>query len=181
MSIARCRRCPGVYRFLPSVLQHYYQYLVCHFSSCCCCLPLPSYFYICTNVIYTSNFPKLFCGCQQTRYPFWCVCVRQKNQQQPRLCLMYIHVTRYGIYIKPRVVLIILRWGLCFSKAPLLLPSCAWQRALCYFMCQFTGTKRVELWRRRHPQTFKTSQCCCVSALYEAPTSWCDRSSALYC
>lgn len=29
----------------------------------------------------------------------WCVCVRQKKQ--PSLCLMYINVTLYGIYLKP--------------------------------------------------------------------------------
>lgn len=40
MSIARCCRFLGVYQFLPSVLQHYYQYFVCHFC-CCSCLPPP--------------------------------------------------------------------------------------------------------------------------------------------
>lgn len=45
---------------------------------------------------------------------------------------MYILVTRYGIYIKPRVVLIILRRGLGFSKASLLLPSALGRPLLLY-------------------------------------------------
>ena len=67
----------------------------CHF-----CYPFLFSFLgcICTNVIYASNAPKPFCGCQQPN-TLWCVCVR--GNSPICLCVMYINVALYGIYIKP--------------------------------------------------------------------------------
>lgn len=95
VELARCCHCyHSIYLFFPNVLQPCYQCYFCHFS----CSSFSFFFFlgcICTNVIYTSNAPKLFCGCQQLN-TLWCVCVREK---QPNLCLMYINVALYGIYI----------------------------------------------------------------------------------
>lgn len=58
-----------------------------HFFSC----------HICTNILCTSNAPKLFCGCRQPN-THWCVCVRGNRLC---LCVLYINVSPYGVLIKP--------------------------------------------------------------------------------
>lgn len=54
---------------------------------------------ICTNVIYTSDAPKPFLWLSATKYPLM-LFVYEENSPIC-LCVMYINVALYGIYIKP--------------------------------------------------------------------------------
>lgn len=94
VDLARCHCYHSIYLFVPQCAPTLLPMFFCHFSCfffffLCC---------ICTNVIYTSIAPKPFYGCQQPS-TLWCVCVR--GNSPICLCVMYINVALYDIYIKP--------------------------------------------------------------------------------
>lgn len=99
----------------------------CHFFHSLpffCSSPFLSH--ICTNVIYTSNAPKLFCGCRQTKYPLKCLCTRKQPglfvcNVYKRCSVWHLYKTR-GVWICKQAVV-----GLEFSEA-----SAAVQRFLCF-------------------------------------------------
>lgn len=75
VELARCHSYHSIYLFVLNVLQPCYQccavFLVFFFSFLGC---------ICTNVIYSSNAPKLFCCLSATKYPLTCLCTRKTAQ-----------------------------------------------------------------------------------------------------
>lgn len=149
------------------MLQHCYQYFVCHF--CCCCLPPPSppLGCICTNVIYTSNAPKLFCGCS----PLVCLCTTKKTAQS----VFNVYKCHSVWYLsKTRVVLIYYNEDSVSPKLPPVVRC-----SLLLYVPVYGEWEALE--KATAFKTFETSQCCCFSGLYDASTCWCDHSGALYC
>lgn len=130
---------------------------------------------ICTNVIYTSNAPKLFCGCRQPN-TLWCVCVR--GNSPICLCVMYINVALYGIYIKSeecRYMNKIRPWFLQSFLVVLMsfVTLCACEQRQKFWLRSFWGNQAV--WSVR-PASVSASPLCMTR-----PQGWYDHSSALYC
>ncbi len=128
---------------------------------------------ICTNVIYTSDAPKLFCGCQQPS-TLRCVCVRGNSPIS--LCVMYINVAVYGIYVKPEECWYMNEIRARFPQS-FLVVRCS--SLLCMPVNKETFAEKLS--GKRAVLTCETSQCYCFSCLYDASVGWCDHSGALYC
>lgn len=143
--------------------------VVCHltapfifFSSVSC---------ICTNAIYTSNAPKLFCGCQQPNT----LCVCEWGNSPVSVCVVYRNVALYSTYVKPEGC-----WHINKIRARVLQSSLADWDSVIWHTCEQRQTLAKKLSENKAFWSVKPASVC-YSCLHDVSSGWRDHSSALYC